>query len=218
MSGEYRQAKAKRLTSRITGEIIRAIALHAMWVGGADRSDVNRALRGEIWFSLLRGTLHVELLMTLCRLHEHGREENATIPVVCSLMAGPSMDNLLADSSAADEAIRRYAGLQRSGLVRRLRVIRDRVIAHNDMRKTERTAAYGDETMLLEESAGIVDRLHIALMGSEPQFARYRETWRLAAESYWNRVVSGGEARCTNEGKAGKRRARKPAGPFVQNR
>jgi AbiU2 len=217
MSAEQQLAKAKRFTARVHDEIIRAIGLHALWMGCTDGSTVTRALRGQIWFSLLRGTLHVELLMTLCRLHEHGREENATIPVVCSLIAGPNMDILLADSSAAHEAIRLYAGLQRSGLVRRLRVIRDRVIAHNDMRRTERTAAYGDETMLLEQSAGIADRIHVALMGSESQFALYRETWRHAAESYWNRVVSGGEARW-GEGKVGKRLVPKLAEPFVQNR
>ena len=129
--------------------------------------------------------------MTLCRLYEHGREENASIPVVCSLLANPSLRNLLADTSAAEEALSRYAGLQRSGLVRTLQIVRYRIIARGDMQKTERTGAYGDETMLLEESAGIADRLRLAVTGSQPHFAKYRETWRLAAESYWNRVVSG---------------------------
>jgi AbiU2 len=189
MSAEQRLAKAKRLTARINGEVIRAFALQAMWVRCANRSDVLHVLQEELGFPIVRDSLLIDLSMTLCRLHEHGREDSATIPIVISLFEDPDVRKRMTDQGSADAAIAKYAELQRSGVIRRIRVLRDRVPAHNDMRKTELTAAYGDETVLLEESAWIAERLHRAVAGSQPQFTLYRKTWKLAADSFWNRTV-----------------------------
>jgi AbiU2 len=196
MSADYRIVKAKRLTVRVNDEIVRAIALQAMWRRFADQPHLITALRREPWFPLLRGSLHSDLLMTLCRLHEHGHEDNATIPVVRSLIEAPGVHDLLADPSAADHAKRRHDELRRTEAVRRIRVLRDRVLAHNDIRQTERTAANADELMILEESARIAISLTMAVGGLGVQFSLHQRTWESATEHFWSLVVGG-----LNEGK-----------------
>jgi hypothetical protein len=192
MSADKRLAKAKRFAARINEEIIYAIALHRMGAGCASRPDMPDSGRGEPWFPLVRNTLHIDLLMTLCRLHEHGHEDNATIPVVCAMIEAPELRKLLGDVDAANGAMQRFAELQLSGVVKRIRTLRDRVLAHNDMRQVEQIATSGDETKLLEESAWIAEHLHLAVAGSKPQFDLYRKTWEAAAADFWSRV--GGDA------------------------
>jgi AbiU2 len=196
MSADYRIVKAKRLTVRVNDEIVRAIALQAMWRRFADQPHLITALRREPWFPLLRGSLHSDLLMTLCRLHEHGHEDNATIPVVRSLIEAPGVHDLLADPSAADHAKRRHDELRRTEAVRRIRVLRDRVLAHNDIRQTEGIAASDDVAMLLEETARIATYLTMAVGGLGVQFSLHQRTWESAAEHFWSLVVGG-----LNEGK-----------------
>jgi len=196
MSADHRIVKAKRLTVRVNDEIVRAIALQAMWRRFADQPNLITALRRQLWFPLLRGSLHSDLLMTLCRLHEHGHEDNATIPVVRSLIEAPGVHDLLADPSAADHAKRRHNELRRTEAVRRIRVLRDRVLAHNDIRQTERIAANDDELMILEESARIATYLTMAIGGLGVRFSLHQRTWELAAERFWSLVVGG-----LNEGK-----------------
>jgi hypothetical protein len=190
MSAEGRLAKARRLGKRIEAEIARAIALHGILACLEEDPDLLGRVRGEAWLPLIREAMQTDLLMTLCRLHEHGREENATIPVVVSFLGDPRLRKLLADERAGEEARTLHAGLQRTGAMKRLRAIRDRVIAHNDTRGIERLAAFGDHAMLLEETARIADRIHRAVgaAGRAP-FDLDQEAWKTAARDFWLRLA-----------------------------
>lgn len=181
------------LTSRINAEVIRAIALQALWARCANEADVLYVLGDESAFRLLRDSLQIDLLMTLMRLYDRPKQANASIPHVIQKVSEPITISCL-DLNAktyAEQAKEKYQEVEKTGILKRIRALRDRVLAHNDTRKLDDLARYGDETKLLENTEAIAGLLHRTVTGSQPQFDFNRQCSVLSAKSFWSRAMQG---------------------------
>ena len=149
----------KCFTARINEEVIHAIALHSVWSRCID-------LRHEFAVPLLlRNSVQIELLITLCRLYDRPKN-NFTIPGSLDLL-NKSIDCLNLNSrDYAEHAKQLFEELNKTNVLTCVRDLRDRVLAHNDRRPLKYEVQYGDETTLLEQTVRIAGLLHQAVTGN----------------------------------------------------
>jgi hypothetical protein len=198
MSAQRRLDKAGRLTARIVAEVNRAIALHAVWARCTGQPEVVAELAGEPAFALVRDALLIDLTMALCRLYEAGQDASATFHRLFRTLDDPTVGALLRCPDDHGAAVERYRSLQASGAIKRVRDLRDRVLAHNDTRGISRGPLAGDAASLVNASVDIAGLAHRAVTGSEPQFALCRETWASFADRFWARAKGNTSDHLTN--------------------
>ena len=181
MSGLNSLNPLDRLTARINAEVIHAIALHSVWSTCID-------LRHEFAVPLLlRNSVQIELLITLCRLYDKP-QNNFTIPGVLGLLDKPTERHKLYSHDCAESARKSFGDLEKIDVLTRVRDLRDRVLAHNDRRPLKYLVQHGDETALLEHTILIAGLLHQAVTGNQPQFSEDGITWIEMANDFWRWV------------------------------
>jgi hypothetical protein len=196
MSTRQRILKAEDIVRHLNQQIVRAIALRAMWARCADHEDILCAMRSEHLapgFRVIRDSLHIDLILTLMRLHDTPAQEPLSIPVVVEILRDPAVQQSLCNSGAEGatiEALALYEAVP-GDLLRRLRQHRDRVLAHNDRRGLDVEPTMGDETTLLRQSAEIVTAMDRAIRRNGGFFAEPEKFWTLLAHGFWSEVARG---------------------------
>lgn len=87
---EKKLAALREAIKLVAQDLIRSIALHRMYSRCANADDVIEALsdtEGAWGFDIVRNSLFFELVLTLNRIHDSGRRDNASIDNIMSLAA-----------------------------------------------------------------------------------------------------------------------------------
>jgi hypothetical protein len=194
MSDAQRLLKAEDIVRKLNEQAVRAIALRAMWARCADKEDVLYAMRPDHLtpgFRIVRDSLHIDLILTLMRLHERAPQEPASIPAVVEILSDPNIQRALGEvgrRDAARECLELFDELPRD-VLRRLRQLRDRVLAHNDRRGLEMEPTVGDETLLLNKSLAIVSAMDLAIRGNGSFLSEPQQFWDALADGFWEHVA-----------------------------
>lgn len=84
----------------------------------------------------------------------------------------------------------RTARLQAEQIYEALRKLRDRTLAHSDLRDRTHGAKYGYERRLLQRTIPIVHSLQMATTGVNWGFDRQRSFWNTTADRFWKFAIS----------------------------
>ena len=189
-----RLTEASRLIEAMSKEVFRAIALRALWGRCANDMDVLAAVNDArlIAFNVVRDALHKDLVLTMTKLYDSGKDDLA-FPRVLSMVADPAVRILLPDAKAYAEADVRYRQATNGEHCRSLRLFRNRLLAHNDTRGAEQTARYGHEVALLEDTIWIATRLSTALSPGPPEYEPAKMIWDHEANRFWTALKTGVE-------------------------
>jgi len=190
--GRVRLTEASKLMEDINKEILRAISLCALWARCNDEhvlAAVNDAKL--IAFHIVRDALHKDLVLTLTKLYDTGKNDLSFLRVL-SIVADPTVRALLADARACEEAEVGHRDAAVGEHCRSLRLFRNKLLAHIDTRGAEQTARYGHEVALLEDTIWISSRLSIALPSvPPPHFEPAKMIWDYEANRFWTALMTG---------------------------
>jgi hypothetical protein len=121
MIGKQRAERGTRIAEELKRQLVRAIALSELWVRCFDQTDVCSFIdaRQELVppFTLVRESLHLELLLTLTRLHDTDKNA-ASIPNAIVIVSDPNIEQFLADTKARDAALLKNKILQEQDFAR----------------------------------------------------------------------------------------------------
>jgi hypothetical protein len=187
-----RLTEASKLVEAMSKEVFRAIALRALWGRCANDKDVLAAVNDAklIAFNVTRDALHKDLVLTLTKLYDTGKDDLA-FPRVLRVVADPAVCVLLADAQACVEADARFREATDGEHCRSLRLFRNKLLAHNDTRGAEQTAKYGHEVALLEDTIWIATRLSTALPLRSPHYEPAKMVWDHEANRFWTALIAG---------------------------
>jgi hypothetical protein len=184
--------EASKLMEAMNKEVFRATALRSLW-GRCNDKDVLTAVNDAklIAFNIVRDALHKDLVLTLTKLYDTGKD-NLSFPGVFRIVADPTVRVFLADAQACEEAEARHRKAT-DGEHCSLRLFRNKLLAHNDTRGAEQTAKYGHEVALLEDTIWIATRLSIALPSGPPHCGPAKMVWDHEANRFWAALITGVE-------------------------
>jgi len=185
--------KASKLMEAMNKEVVRAIALRSMWGRCANDKDVLAAVNDAklIAFNIVRDALHKDLVFTLTKLYDTGKDD-LSFPGVLRIVADdPTIRVFLADGRAYEEAEARHRETTEGAHCGSLRRFRNKLLAHNDTRGAEQSARCGHEVALLEDTIWIATRLSIALPSGSPHFNCAKRVWDYEADRYWTALIKG---------------------------
>src|SRR5262245_47070455 len=178
--GLVRLTEASKLMKDINKEILRAISLCALWARCFNNEDVLAVVNDAklIAFHIVRDALHKDLVLTLTKLYDTGKNDLSFLRVL-SIVADPTVRALLADARAYEEAEVRHRDATDGEHCRSLRLFRNKLLAHIDTRGAEQTARYGHEVALLEDTIWIANRLSIAFPSGPLHSEPAKKVWDL---------------------------------------
>lgn len=184
--------KAKTLAEAINKEVFRAIALRSSWVRCANSKDVLTAINGAklIAFNVIREAIHKDLVFTMTKLFDVGKDD-LSFHRIFRILEDPAVLPLLADAQACAEANARYRAVADSKHCRSLRLLRNKMLAHNDTRGVQQTAKYGHEVALLKDTVWITTRLSTALPAGPFHYEAAERVWDDEANRFWMALIQG---------------------------
>jgi hypothetical protein len=194
MIARQRLMKAEKILATAGTEMHRSCALYAMWAGCNNHAVLDnitgtKAARG---FSFVRDALYRDLVVTLLTVLEKGQDGSACIPALLKITNDPEVVELMkAKSMRPDEVEGRilsakqgFKQLEGDGMLRSLRKLRNKAIAHVEHRDVKHGAKYGDERKVLERTIPVFEDLAVAVRDREYHFVRLRDSgWILGLHS-----------------------------------
>jgi len=199
VSAIQRLNKAEKILVTVSAELIRAISLQAMLARCANERDILNTLnhsREAFGFVTVRNAIHRDLTVTLLTVLERGQKRSACIPRLLEIASDPRVVELMKNSTARDDvedridrAERGFAQLETDGMLKSLRKLRDKVIAHVEVPPVAHGAKYGDADRVLERTIPIFQDLSVVILDREYQLDGEQRFWRQNADSFWTHVA-----------------------------
>jgi hypothetical protein len=200
MTAAARLTKVDGDLDLISREIRRAISLAAMYSRCTEFDDIidmmsdSREGRGVL---AIRDALHRDLIMTLMGVVERGQDRTACLGVLLKMLGDPRVIEEVRcgpsrhpEAAALIEAARcDYEELHVETVLKSLRMLRDRVIAHLERGEVKHGVRLGDERQILLKVIPIVEKIAKALRGAEYHLMELREEWASNADVFWSHVV-----------------------------
>jgi hypothetical protein len=148
-------------------------------------------------FLTIRDALHRDLIVTLMGVVERGQDRTACLGVLLKMLGdpqvieevkrGPSRHPEAAELIAAARCD--YEDLHVETMLKSLRMLRDRVIAHVERGEVKHGVRLGDERQILLKVIPIVEKIANALRGEEYHLMELREEWASNADVFWSHVA-----------------------------
>jgi len=185
-----------------------AIRVNAMWQRGRN-PDLTRSLQhsdATEGFTVIRNSLHFDLIMALIRLHD-STKNTSSIPRVVETLSNSAVCNMLIsdiegprptarakkDGLHAKRLLRKAAAearhLQTDSTLTALKELRNRHLAHTATEKIDHKAKYGDESAILEISIAIVDKLAKVILGENCSWKKSSRIWSKHADAFWANIA-----------------------------
>ena len=194
--------RALSIASELQKETTRCIAWIANWKrangtnddikGRYDHSFEAHSLR------MIHDALHISMIMALMRMHDRDSRA-ASIPTLLGILDTPGIVGEFKRQSTAqrefvdswlEEARHHYESLRANELLKKLRKLRNHVLAHAEFEKaTLHQAKYGDEDHVLARTIPIVRRLVQITGSTDVDFVETRDTWQRFADAFWETAI-----------------------------
>ena len=201
MTAAARLAKVEGDLELISREVRRAISLAAMYSRCTEFHDIvdmmSDSMEGR-GFLTVRDALHRDLIVTLMGVVERGQDRTACLGVLLKMLGdsqvieevkrGPSRHPEAAALIAAARCD--YEDLHVETMLKSLRTLRDRVIAHVERGEVKHGVRLGDERQILLKVIPIVEKIAKALRGAEYHLMELREEWTSNADVFWSHVAT----------------------------
>jgi hypothetical protein len=201
MTASARLAKAKGDLELVSREVRRAISLAALYTRCTEARDVVETMSDSVegWgFITVRDALHRDLIVTLMGVvHRRGQDRTACLGVLIEMLGDPQVVKEIERSPSSHQdsiellasARRDYEGLCAGPMLKALRALRDKVIAHVERGDVKHGARLGDEREILLKVIPIVEKIAKALNGEEDRLMELREAWAENADAFWSHVA-----------------------------
>jgi len=200
MTANMRLTKARKILATLGVEMNRATALQKLWVRCADKPDILDAMNvsHETWgFNIVRDSLQRDLIVTLLKILERGQDRSACIQALLKITDDDQVvDVMKAQSTKPSEvdfriarAKQAFAHLEADGMLKALRTLRDKVIAHVEFGQVAHGAKIGYERKVLERAIPIFEDLAVAVRDREFGLERTQDLWGRHAEAFWSHVA-----------------------------
>jgi hypothetical protein len=142
---------------------------------------------------LVRAALLQRLLMTVTRLHDKMNEVDS-LPVVFDLLADPAVRSGVLPYPELEPpmacACDRWVVLQADARIDRLRLFRNRYLAHSVSKKWGfDKPVFEDITSAAMETFAIVEALGVATATAPSVLKHVAKVWTKRAEEYWGRLA-----------------------------
>ncbi len=199
MTAAARLAKVEGDLELISREVRRAISLAAMYSRCTEFHDIvdmmSESMEG--WgFLTVRDALHRDLIVTLMGVVERGQDRTACLGVLLKMLGDPQViEEVKRGPSRHPEAAALiaaarcdYEDLHVETMLKSLRTLRDRVIAHVERGEVKHGVRLGDERQILLKVIPIVEKIAKALRGEEYHLTELREEWASNADVFWSHV------------------------------
>jgi hypothetical protein len=200
MTADARLTKVEGDLELISREVRRAISLAAMYSRCPECHDIIDMISdsAEGWgFLTIRDALHRDLIVTLLGVVERGQDRTACLGVLLKMLGDPQVIEEVRrgpsrhpEAAALIAAARRdYEDLHVETMLRSLRMLRDRVIAHVERGQVKHGVRLGDERQILLKVIAIVEKIAKALRGAEHHLMELREERASNADDFWSHVA-----------------------------
>jgi hypothetical protein len=200
MTADARLTKVEGDLELISREVRRAISLAAMYSRCPECHDIIDMISDSAegsGFLTIRDALHRDLIVTLMGVVERGQDRTACLGVLLKMLGDPQVIEEVRrgpsrhpEAAALIAAARRdYEDLHVETMLRSLRMLRDRVIAHVERGQVKHGVRLGDERQILLKVIAIVEKIAKALRGAEYHLMELREEWASNADVFWSHVA-----------------------------
>src|SRR6266404_8615897 len=200
MTADARLTKVEGDLELISREVRRAISLAAMYSRCPECHDIIDMISDSAegsGFLTIRDALHRDLIVTLLGVVERGQDRTACLGVLLKMLGDPQVIEEVRrgpsrhpEAAALIAAARRdYEDLHVETMLRSLRMLRDRVIAHVERGQVKHGVRLGDERQILLKVIAIVEKIAKALRGAEYHLMELREEWTSNADVFWSHVA-----------------------------
>src|SRR5260370_6587963 len=200
MTAAARLAEVEGDLELISREVRRAIFLAAMYSRCTEFHDIvdmmSESMEG--WgFLTVRDALHRDLIVTLMGVVERGQDRTACLGVLLKMLGDPQViEEVKRGPSRHPEAAALiaaarcdYEDLHVETMLKSLRMLRDRVIAHVERGEVKHGVRLGDERQILLKVIAIVEKIAKALRGAEYHLMELREEWTSNADVFWSHAA-----------------------------
>jgi hypothetical protein len=211
MTAAARLTKVEGDLELISREVRRAISLAAMYSRCTEFRNIIDMMsdsaegRGVL---AIRDALHRDLIVTLMGVVERGQDRTACLGVLLKMLGDPQVIEEVGrgpsrhpEAAALIAAARcDYEDLHVETMLKSLRMLRDRVIAHVERGEAKHGVGLGVERQILLKVIAIVEKIATALRGAEYDLMALREEWASKADVFWSHVARAATAQLGDGG------------------
>lgn len=199
-------AKAKSIALELEKDLIRCIALLAIWNRANDKKDIKSRYNNTYEahaLSIIHDSLHITMIMALMRMYDNDRR-SASIPTLIGLLESANLLEELKKNSRPqrehidkwlDSVKLRYARLKNEQTLKALRRLRNYALAHADIKKASlHGARYGYERKVLERTIPIIELLLLIVHSRDANFSEVRGIWKRYSNYFWGSAAKSPKA------------------------
>ena len=136
---------------------------------------------------MIRETIHKDLVFTLLKLFDDGSDD-LSFPRV---LLFPNLAQISKNQDALKNLSQRVQASLVSEPLRSLRILRNKILAHNDTRGATQTVVYGHAPKVLIDAVYCSEQL-ASVAATLPPFAdSTNRVWQFEADRFWKAIIAG---------------------------